>query len=310
MRLVGFLLAAAVVTVAALSAAESDASRITIVYTNSLNGNLDYCRCPSEPKGGLVKRATDIEAIRNTHENVVLLDTGDFLTIDGDPLLSRHVLDAYRVIAYDAILPGDQEFSAGTNFFIAHSKRLPLIAANLQVMKGGAWTYAFPRSLLIERGGVKIGLTGVISRAAFRYYPKKVTEGIRVLEASSAALEEAATLRKRGAELVILLSHSGFEADLELEKTMRGVDVIVGGHSQTLVKQPYRGHNAVVVQAGANGAHIGILELALPPGGPRVLKNSFRTPDEHRPADDPRIRRIIERYNAELKSRYEKARPK
>ncbi|MBP7602790.1 MAG: hypothetical protein KBA15_02600 [Spirochaetes bacterium] len=310
MRLYRLLLAAAIITAATPTVAGSAPPRVTIVYTNSLNGNLDYCRCPSDPKGGLVKRATEIEAIRKTHENVILLDTGDFLTIDGDPLLARHVLDAYRVIGYDALLPGDQEFSAGTNFFIAHSKGLPLVAANLQVMKGGAWTYAFPRSLLIERGGVKIGLTGVISPAAFRYYPKKVTEGIRVLEASSAALEEAAALRKRGAELVILLSHSGFEADLELEKTTRGVDVIVGGHSQTLVKEPHRGRSAVVVQAGANGAHIGILELALPPGGPRVLKNSFRTPDEHRPADDPRIRRIIERYNAELKSRYEKARPK
>ncbi len=308
MRLHRLFIAAVVMAAAPLTAAGPDAPRLTIVYTNSLNGNLDYCRCPSDPKGGLVKRATEIEAIRKTHENVVLLDTGDFLTIDSDPLLARHVLDAYRVIGYDALLPGDQEFSGGTDFFIAQAKGLPLIAANLQVRRGEAWEYPFPKSLLIERGGVKIGLTGVISPAAFRYYPKKVTEGIRVLEASFAALEEAAALRKRGAELVILLSHSGFEADLELEKTMRGVDVIVGGHSQTLVKKPRRGHNAMVVQAGANGAHIGILELALPPGGPHVLKNSFRTPDEHRPEDDPRIRRIIDRYNAELKSMHQKAR--
>ncbi|HPO45316.1 MAG TPA: hypothetical protein PK875_05915 [Spirochaetota bacterium] len=305
MRLFRLLLAAAAITAAPTSGAGE--TRLSIVYTNSLNGNLDYCRCPTDPRGGLVKRATEIQDIRNTFPNVVLFDAGDFLTVDEDRVLSRYVLEACRLIGYDAMVPGDQEFSCGADFLTAHAKGLPMVCANLELRKGSAWTRPFPKSLLLERGGVKIGVTAVIAPEAFRYYPRRLTEGLRVLNAAKAAAEEAALLRKRGAALVVLLSHSGFEADRELEKDLTGIDVIVGGHSQTLVKPPYRGRKAVVVQAGANGAHIGILELALSADGPRVTGNSFRRPDESRPADDPRIRGIIERYNSELKNSYPKA---
>ncbi len=310
MRLNRLLVIAVIAFLAPVSGARTSEARVTIVYTNSLNGNLDYCRCPSDPKGGLVKRATEIESIRKAFPNVVLLDTGDFLTIDDDPILARHIVEAYRIIGYDAMVPGDQEFSGGTDFFLRLAKAMPFVCANLQVKSGGAWKHAFARSLLIERGGTTIGITGVIAPGAFRYYPGKVTERLRVLDPAALAAAEAAALRKRGADLVILLSHAGYEADIELEKKLEDVDVIVGGHSQTLVAEPRRGGNAVVVQAGANGARIGILELSFHGGKPRVIKNSFRLPDEHRPADDPRIRRIIDRYNAEVKREMEKMRLK
>ncbi|HSV95708.1 MAG TPA: hypothetical protein VLM75_02110 [Spirochaetota bacterium] len=310
MRFNRLALIAIIALLSSVTGARTNEARVTIVYSNSLNGNLDYCRCPSDPRGGLVKRATEIESIRKEFPGALLIDTGDFITIDDDPLLSRHIVEAYRVIGYDALLAGDQEFSGGADFFLALVKGMPFVCANLQVKSGSDWKQAFARSLVIERGGTTIGITGVISPAAFRYYPKKVTGRLRVLDPASAAAAEAVALRKRGAALVILMSHSGLEADLELGEKLEGVDVIVGGHSQTLTPWPRQSGNAVVVQAGANGARIGILELALSGGRARVVNNSFRLPDEHQPADDPRIRRIIDRYNAEVKREMGKTRPK
>ncbi len=308
MRLHRLLLIAMIALLASASGPQADEARVTIVYTNSLNGNLDYCRCPSDPKGGLVKRATEIGAIRSAFPNVILLDTGDFFTIDDDPILGRHLVEAYRVIGYDAILPGDQEFSGGADFFLALAKGMPLVCANLEVDSGGSRRHAFAKSLLLERGGTTIGIIGVIDPGAFRYYPKKITGRLLVLDPAAAAAAEAAALRKRGAALVILMSHSGLDADLELGKKLTGVDIIVGGHSQTLTVEPRRSGGTVIVQAGANGAHIGILELSLSGEKPHALKNSFRRPDERYPADDPRIRRIIDRYNAEVKREMEKMR--
>lgn len=304
------LLIAIIALFTSVTGARADEGRVAIVYTNSLNGNLDYCRCPSDPKGGLVKRATEIETIRKAFPAAVFVDTGDFLTIDDDPVLARHIMEAYGIIRYDALLAGDQEFSCGAEFFLKHAKGMPFVCANLRVKSGGEWKQTFASSLMIERAGMKIGITGIISPAAFRYYPRKVTGRLRVLDPASAAAAEAAALRKRGARLVILMSHSGMEADLELGKKLEGVDVIVGGHSQTLTPRPLQGGGAIVVQAGANGARIGILELSVSGGKARVVKNSFRFPDEHHPADDPRVRRIIDRYNAELKREMEKTRPR
>ncbi|MCP4762240.1 MAG: hypothetical protein GY870_10700 [archaeon] len=70
-------------------------------------------------------------------------------------------------------------------------------------------------------------------------------------------------LRGKGIEIVILLSHSEFDDDKILAGELKKVDVIVGAHSQTLVKQPVKIGNTIIVPAGSNGAHIGILDLTL-----------------------------------------------
>ncbi|HDP79422.1 MAG TPA: hypothetical protein ENN21_01120, partial [Spirochaetes bacterium] len=71
---------------------------ITLVYTNSLNGNIDYCHCAANPNGGLVKRATEIKSIRKSRPGVVLVETGDFLPADNDPGLAAAILEGYRHI--------------------------------------------------------------------------------------------------------------------------------------------------------------------------------------------------------------------
>ena len=70
----------------------SDERRLTIVYTNSLNGYIDFCHCKGDPKGGLVKRATEISKIRKQFKNVFLFETGDCFTYDPDPLLSEYLI--------------------------------------------------------------------------------------------------------------------------------------------------------------------------------------------------------------------------
>jgi 2',3'-cyclic-nucleotide 2'-phosphodiesterase (5'-nucleotidase family) len=59
--------------------------------------------------------------------------------------------------------------------------------------------------------------------------------------------------------------------------------------------------NALIVQAGSNGAHIGILELTVDRGRVISYRNSFRRPDEFRPADDPHIRGLINEYREKMK---------
>ena len=94
----------------------------------------------------------------------------------------------------------------------------------------------------------------------------------------------------------MLLSHSGYDEDRELAKSLRGVHVIIGGHSQTLVKNPVLENGRVIVQAGPDGARIGVLQIRVSGGRIQSVKNGFRHPTEHSPEDDRFIRRLISEY--------------
>jgi len=278
--------------------------KVTLVYTNSLNGWLDYCHCRDNPRGGLVKRATEIKKIRKQYGPVMLFETGDFFAYDGDTLLADYVLKCYEYIRYDAVCPGDQEFTIGVSEFIKRRRILPFVCNNLMVNTGSGFKNYFSRYRIVEKGGVSIGVIGTMHPSVFRYYPSATTARVRFSDQVSAVREDVEALKKAGVSAVVLLSHSGFDVDRELCRAVPGIAVIVGGHSQTLLKKPVKCGRTLLVQAGANGSHIGILQAVIKGGYVDTYTNSFRLPDEYQPADDPRIRRLIRQYSEELKKKY------
>ncbi len=274
------------------------AKRVTIVYTNSLNGNIDYCKCKSDPKGGLVKRATEIKKIRRQFGNIFLFETGDFFSINKDLLLAKYIVLAYRHIGYDAIVPGDQEFIIGDSAFLKYRDRLPFLNNNLK-RKSSGWENPFKRYRIIEKGGIKLGVIGTINGSVFRYYSGEVKNTLKTGNQLNEIRKDIRALKKEGVDLILLLSHSGYEEDKVLREKLRDIDIIIGGHSQTLLKSPDSREGRIIVQAGSNGSRIGILEMEIRSGKPKMVRNSFRLPDEHQPRDDTAIRKLIDEYKRE-----------
>ncbi|MDY6933823.1 MAG: hypothetical protein SVZ03_06325 [Spirochaetota bacterium] len=286
----------------------SSKEKITLVYTNSLNGNFDYCHCKENPKGGLVKRATELRNIRNTFENVFLFETGDIFPCDPDHIIAKYLIKGYKCLEYDSIIFGDQEFLIGIEKFIKFKKELPFICNNILFKTEEGWISNFTRFLIIKRNNIAMGIIGSISKNAFRYHPKEIVSRIKILDQIKEIKRDIDDIQKQGINLIILLSHSGYDEDLQLLKKIKGVDVTIGGHSQTLIKNPERIGDSILVQAGANGAHIGILELIVDEGKILSFKNSFRLPDEFQPEDDKHIRKLINEYKKEIKKEYNRIR--
>lgn len=302
---IALALCAAAVLCASRASAED--GTITVFYTCSLNGSIDYCHCKSNPNGGLVKRSTELKLLRARHPVSVTVETGDFLTVDPDPLLERYLLQAYGHMGYDAILAGDQELEAGPAGFHGRTASLPLLCNNLAVRSPNG-ELRFKRHVTVRKGAFTIGIIGTISPDAFRYYPKDLMDTIKVLDPVAETKKDIETLRDAKAWPIILLSHSGYDNDLALAKKLTGIDVLVGGHSQTLLTKPAVENGIIIVQAGAGGAHIGVLELNLRGGKIASHANSFRRPDEFQPADDPVIRKMIDSYRDEVRREQEKVR--
>ncbi len=280
------------------------AEKLTVCYTNSLNGFIDYCHCKDDPKGGLVKRATVIKNLRKRHSNLLLIESGDFFHFEKDLLLAEYIIKAYKYINYDAVLFGDQEFSLGVDEFMSYRKRLPFLCNNLLVKKRGGNYPAFKRYSIIRKGNLQIGIIGSMNKNAFSYYPKEITSRVSVMPQVAEIKKDIASLKKAGINLIVLISHSGYEKDKKMALVLKDVDLIVGGHSQTLLRKPVRIGNTLIVQAGTNGSRIGILKATVKNGSIVSFRNSFKRPDDKQPADDPVIRRMIDEYNAKLRKNY------
>ena len=111
----------------------AETKKMVIVYTNSLNGYLDFCTCKADPKGGLVKRGTILKDLRKKYANtdVYFTDTGDFLPVYTADILPRYIFKAYEYLSYDALTFGDQDLDHGIVQFLAQTGKLPIVDTNV-----------------------------------------------------------------------------------------------------------------------------------------------------------------------------------
>jgi 2',3'-cyclic-nucleotide 2'-phosphodiesterase (5'-nucleotidase family) len=116
-------------------------------------------------------------------------------------------------------------------------------------------------------------------------------------------------VKQKGARLVVLLTHLGLDRDKKLAAAVPGIDVIVGGHSHTVVTDPVVVGRTIIVQAGYYGLYLGVLELAVDEKTGRIVeatKTSELKPVSAGPdaKPDPDIARIVDTYDQRVRGRF------
>jgi len=240
--------------------------KLTILYTNNSNGILRHCGCPGNPQGSLSQRFAAVEEVRRRGIPTLLLDAGDLFPdrVDDDLKLT-YFLKILERFHYDAIVLGDQEFVKGVGFAkeLIESKRFPFLAANLfdAKLKQPMAQAAIKKVV----GGVSCAIIGVIAPSAFMFAPEEIKERLTFRDPVP-VVKEFVKKEGKDADLIIVLSHLGEEEDRKLAEAVRGIHVIVGGHTQTKLAQPLRVNKTLIVQAGRNGEYLGTLELEFDQG--------------------------------------------
>jgi cytochrome c biogenesis protein CcdA/glutaredoxin len=231
------------------------AQPLLVFQTNSTNGYLYPCRCPKEPKGGLAKRQTLIKKLAVGYKDYLLLDSGDLLGLDSDAKSDSLVFAAYKAMGYDALAPGDQEFCRGVNNLLRLQKQydLPFVAANL--------TYQgrplFPAYKIVTSKALKIraAVIGLMSPGAFKYYPQDSLQGLEIGQPEP-ALRSALDSLKNKADLFILVSHLGFDAEQELAGRFPELSLIIGGHTQNEIKEADITGGVPIIESGAGAKYL------------------------------------------------------
>ncbi len=214
--------------------------------------------------GGLDRVSTVINSIRADRPDALLLDGGD--TWHGS-YTCHHTQGQDMVNVMNALKPDAMtfhwEFTLGSERVNEIVEGLPFAALGQNIFDA-EWdepAELFPPFKFFERGGVKIAVIG----QAFPYMPianpgwmfPEYSFGIRD-ENMQAMVDE---VRAQGAELVVCLSHNGFDVDKQMAGKVTGIDVILSGHTHDALPEPVMVGNTIIVASGSNGKFVSRVDL-------------------------------------------------
>ncbi len=214
--------------------------------------------------GGMDRVATVVKAMRAARPDALLLDGGDtwhgsytcFHTQGGDMV---NVMNALRPDA----MTFHWEFTLGQERVRELVDGLPFAALGQNIFDA-MWdepAEPFAPYKMFERGGTLVAVIG----QAFPYMPianpgwmfPDYTFGIRD-ENMAAMVDE---VRRQGAEMVVVLSHNGFDVDKKMARTVPGIDVILSGHTHDALPEPVLVGDTIVVASGSNGKFVSRVDL-------------------------------------------------
>lgn len=268
-----------VFTLMIASCTSTEGPEINIIHTNDTHSQIDGIYMDEQPIGGVVERASFLELMRQHDPQLVYLDAGDM--VQGSPYFNiwdgMIEMKAMNLQGLICSTFGNHEFDNGIDFLknMLDYACFPIINCNYDVT--GTVLEPFVRtSMMIERKGVRIGITGVTCDPNNLIFNRN-WEGIQYINPVEAANKEARKLREQDCDMVILLSHVGYypndsTGDRWIAKNSVGIDMIIGGHTHTNIENGIEVMNAegkpvMITQTGAKASPIGHINIKLKKNG-------------------------------------------
>ncbi len=311
---------AALALAAGLLLLPPDSAHVVVVATTDVHGHAtgwDYLTNRPFP-GGLSRAAAAVDSLRALYPGQVLLvDAGDL--IQGDPFATyfalvkprdpHPVIDAMNLMAYDAATPGNHEFNFGVDFFrrVVAGAAFHYVSGNIYALPSN--TLEFPAFATVNRGGIRIGITGFTTPGVMLWDGALVKGRIRVRpigERAPAVLAELATQ----ADLSIVLMHSGYGDASTYDTTGVGAEnvaailaaderpphlVVVGHTHKQFPPQDVNGVYYMQPPPYARGLAIAHVDLVRRGQSWRVAAIKGEIIDLADRAEDPRVVRRLER---------------
>ncbi len=275
------ILAAGFCTITA-SAALAD-YQLTILHTNDFHSRFEPiskydsgCSAKRNEKGkcfgGSARLATAIAAARKHSNNTILVDGGDQFqgTLFYTYYKGKLAAEMMNRFGYDAMTVGNHEFDDGPEVLrgFMDNVKFPVLMSNADVSGEPLLAGKLAKSTIIERGGEKLGLIGLTPQDTDEL--SSPGKNIIFTDPSAAVQGEVDKLAAKGVNKIIVLSHSGYNVDKKVAASTKGVDVIVGGHTNTYLSNkskraegpyPTMVGSTAIVSAYAYGKFLGELNI-------------------------------------------------
>jgi len=253
--------------------------RLVILHTNDTHSQVEPTEksvLKTSDMGGYARRMGEINEIRKQDKNVLLVDAGDFS--QGTPYFNffngRVEVDAMSRMKYDAVTLGNHEFDNGIDTLatILKAAQFPIISSNYKVDKTPLFSIVKPYIILLK-AGLRIGIMALDVNPESLIIANNY-KGLVYENPIEKANEVSALLKKKEkCDVIICLSHLGADStkaevnDFEIAHKTRYIDVIIGGHSHSMItnttEKNAAGKPIVIAQMGKSGLYLGRVELEL-----------------------------------------------
>ncbi|MFT4223704.1 bifunctional metallophosphatase/5'-nucleotidase [Dysgonomonas sp.] len=263
-----------VLLVLCLSFSVSAQKKLVILHTNDTHSHLEPLPMSDKNnpgQGGVVNRKAIIDSVRSVEQNVLLIDAGDF--VQGTPYFNmfkgRAEVDAMNLMQYDVTVIGNHEFDYGLDTMKMIFERLsfPILCCNYDFSRTVLKDIVKPY-IILNRFGLKIGIIGVGVDPEGLVQKDKYA-GMTFSPIIESVNQYAELLKKKEkCDLIICVSHAGYGTDQIIAGKSEYLDIIIGGHSHTFMKEPdmrknLLGKDVMVYQTGRYGVNIGKIEVEL-----------------------------------------------
>ena len=272
----------------------SSHKNITILHTNDVHSHVepfskDHSEFPN--KGGFERRATLISEIRRQNPNTLLFDAGDIF--QGTPYFNFYggeiEFKLMSMLGYDAVTIGNHDFDNGIDGL---NKQLPnakfdIISSNYD-FKNTILESKISNYKIYNKSGVKIGvfglgieLEGLVSKDLYK--ETKYLDPIDIANDTAKKLKET-----ENCDLVICLSHLGYKyekfpnkvSDLNLAKSTKNIDLIIGGHTHTFMNKPVVvknnvGNDVLINQVGCFGLYLGRIDFSFDSDNNKIFNSNL-----------------------------------
>lgn len=308
-------------------AAFAQTKKLNILYTNDLHSHVEPHIVPwvsdKRPVGGFANIATLVKREKASNNHTVYFDAGDFFT---GPYISsltkgEAIIDIMNYLGLDAAAVGNHEFDHGWENAQTQFKKakFPILNCNI-FLKGTDKLFWNDPYRILKVNGIRIGVIGMHGRFAF--YDTTSAEMITGVEAR----QEEPILRKIIADLtpktdlIVLLTHEGIpgrqsttgstdvarnlQRDIDLAKSVPGIDVIVTGHAHQGTPTALESNGTIIVSTDAYTIELGKLELVYDQKKDKIVsyKNNFGYLFDDEVPDDPATVAAIAKWKSKLKT--------
>ncbi len=247
--------------------ADVETTKITIIHTNDTHARLES----TATEIGFAKIATLIKEAKAANPNTLVLDAGD--TLHGMPIVNiskgENAIKVLEAAGYDYMTLGNHDFNYGKErlFELKDMSKVGMLSANILNEKG---EYVFTPYVIKEIGGVKVGIFGLTTpETAYKTSPTNV-EGLTFadsIEVSKKMVEEL----KDKTDVIIALAHIGLDessvvTSKAIAEAVEGIDVIIDGHSHTLLETGNLVNNTLIAQTGNYDQNLGYVNIEVQNG--------------------------------------------
>ncbi len=240
--------------------------RLTILHFNDFHGQLaPYTEADGGIKsGGIARLAATVQAVRaeDPQRPVLLMFAGDMLqgTMLSTLFQGTPDVELFNTMGMDAAALGNHELDYGQDNLrtLLQTARFPVLAANVHIPSVQGLLQG--EQVLKLANGVRVGVMGLTTSELVTATHPRNSHGVSVTDPLEMAKDILPKL-DAASDLLLVLSHLGFEGDLQLASHFGNVDLVVGGHNHFRFERPQYRNGVLIVQAGERGRWLGRMDL-------------------------------------------------